>query len=385
MTAELAVTRYPLAHVTYGDEEIDAVITTLRSGRTTCGQRVAAFEQQFAAYVGRKHAIMVNSGSSADLLIAHGLGPANEGDEILVPAVTWPTQIWSCVMAGYTVRLVDVDPATLQMDADDLRRKINSRTRAVFLVHVLGNVGDVAALAPVMHPWPVAILEDCCEAMGSRWRGQHVGTFGRAAAFSFFFSHLLNTMEGGMVVTDIALDARDYRLWRAHGWEPKADYPFWFPTWGLNVRPTELQGAFGNVQMTRLEVFMAARSRNYARLADATYKAWPQYLSGAKVLPECEPAWHGFPLLVASQSPFGKVELCRYLDDHGVETRPIIAGNFARQPIAQDHPRIIADDLPGADRIHNDGLYIGISSFDDPDGTAYVGEVVADFMRAHGC
>src|SRR4029077_17327101 len=106
---------------------------------------------------------------------------------------------------------------------------------------------------------------------------KHVGTLGQAAAFSFFFSHLLNTMEGGMVVTDKPLDARDYRLWRSHGWEPKADFPFWFPTWGLNVRPTEPQGAFGNVQMTRLEGFRKARARNYDRLAEVTSKAWPQF------------------------------------------------------------------------------------------------------------
>lgn len=373
------VKHYPLAHVSYGDEEIDAVITTLRSGRTTAGQRVMAFEQQFAEHVGRKHAVMVNSGSSADLLIAHGLGTAQPGDEILVPAVTWPTQIWSCVMAGYTVRLVDVDPASLQMDLADFERKCARKPRGVFLTHVLGNVGNLDAIA-ALTPWSM-LLEDCCEAMGARWRGQHVGTFGKAAAFSFFFSHLLNTMEGGMVVTDSILDERDYRLWRAHGWEPKADYPFWFPTWGLNVRPTELQGAFGTVQMTRLEGFGAARSRNYERLAKVTSKAWSQYLKGIAVLPECAPAWHGFPLMLAADAPFWKVDLCRYLDKRGVETRPIVAGNFAQQPVAQGHPKIIAGSLPGAERIHKDGFYIGIASFDDEDGISYVGEVLAEFMR----
>lgn len=378
VAVEQTVMRYPLAHVTYGDEEIDAVITTLRSGRTTSGQRVAAFEQQFAEYVDRKHAIMVNSGSSADLLIAHGIGTPQPGDEVLVPAVTWPTQIWSCVMAGYTVRLVDVDPATLQMDIADLGRKLNRQTRGVFLVHVLGNVGDIDAVGRMT---TLPILEDCCEAMGSRWRGQHVGTFGKSAAFSFFFSHLLNTMEGGMIVTDSGLDERDYRLWRSHGWEPKADYPFWFPTWGLNVRATEPQGAFGNVQMTRLKGFMAARSRNYDRLTRVTSKAWPKFLSGIKVLPDCEPAWHGFPLMVAADAPFWKQDLCRYLNAQGVETRPIVAGNFAEQPVAQGHPKIIAGKLPGAERIHTDGFYIGISSFDDEEGIAYVGKVVSEFMK----
>jgi CDP-6-deoxy-D-xylo-4-hexulose-3-dehydrase len=369
--------RYPLAHVTYGDEEMAAVMMTLRAGQTTCGPQVRQFEQSFASYVGREHAVMVNSGSSADLLIAFGLGPAQPGDEVLVPAVTWPTQVWSCTMAGYTVRLVDVDPATLQMDVADLKRKVNIHARCVFLTHVLGNVGNLDDLDDVDIP----ILEDCCEAMGARWRGKHVGTLGSAAAFSFFFSHLLNTMEGGMVVTDEVLDARDYRLWRSHGWEPKADFPFWFPTWGLNVRPTEIQGAFGNVQMTRLESFRQARVRNYERLTAAIPWGW---LHGITVLPECEPAWHGFPMMVAPDAPFWKADLCRFLDAHGVETRPIVAGNFAEQPVAQGHPQIIAEHLPGADRIHRDGFYIGISSFDDEDGAAYVGEVVSEFMRQWG-
>ena len=184
-----------------------------------------------------------------------------------------------------------------------------------------------------------------------------------------------------MVVTDSALEARDYRLWRSHGWEPKADYRFWFPTWGLNVRPTELQGAFGNVQMTRLMEFREARARNYERLAGVTFRAWPYYLRGITVLPECEPAWHGFPLMVRPDAPFLKKDLCRWLDSHGVETRPIVAGNFARQPVALEHPKIISGPLPGADLIHDNGLYIGVSSFDDLAGTAYVGEVVGDFMR----
>jgi CDP-6-deoxy-D-xylo-4-hexulose-3-dehydrase len=369
---------YPLARPTYGVEEIDAVMATLRDGQTTCGPRVKAFEDAFAAYVGRRFAVMVNSGSSADLLVAHTLGPAQPGEEILVPAVTWPTQIWSCVMAGYTVRLVDVDPATLQMDGGDLKRKIGPRTRGVFLTHVLGNVGSLDDLPEL------TILEDCCEAMGARWRTQHVGTFGRAAAFSFFFSHVLNTMEGGMIVTDSEEDARSCRLWRSHGWEPRRDYRFWFPTWGMNVRPTEVQGAFGTVQMDRLDGFLNARAHNYTLLASIVTQ-FDQTLSTAQVLDDCEPAWHGFPVMVDQHAPFSREMLCDYLDEHGIETRPIVAGNIARQPAVIHDPRIVAGELPGADLIHRQGFYIGVPSFADIDGIGYVEDTVGVFMRAHGC
>jgi len=382
MTAARPAIHYPLARVSYGRQEIAAVVETLQAGRTTCGTRVAEFEQRFAEYVGRDYAIMVNSGSSADLLIAFGLGRASEGHEVLLPAVTWPTQVWSCVMAGYIVRLVDVDPATLQMDMDDLERKIGPKTKAIFPVHVLGNVGDMTRLLDLADRHHLAVLEDCCEAMGARWDGQHVGTFGQTAAFSFFFSHLINTMEGGMVVCGSAAEDRQYRLWRAHGWEPQQDHLFWFPTWGMNLRPTELQGAFGTVQMERIESFSAARQRNYDRLV-ANIRG-DGYLTGVHVLPDCDPSWHGFPLMVSADAPYTRDELCRYLNEHGIETRPIIAGNIARQPALNDEVRIHHDRrLPGADQVHEQGFYIGLSSFDDPEGCAYVGEIVGDFMRGH--
>lgn len=374
--------RYPLAHVTYGAEEIGAVDAALFDGQTTCGPRVKRFETQFASYVGRQHAIMVNSGSSADLLVAFGLGPARPGDEVLLPAVTWPTQVWSCLMAGYRVRLVDVDPATLQMDVGDLEQQINPSTRAIFAVHVLGSVGNMDDLCTVARDNKLALIEDCCEAMGSRWNGRHVGTFGQAAAFSFFFSHLINTMEGGMVVTDSAGDERLYRLWRSHGWEPKKNYRFWFTTWGMNIRPTELQGAFGGVQMNRIEQFLDARTRNYARLAAVTYLAYPSMLDGVTVLPGCTPGWHGFPLMVRTDAPFSRDTLCAYLESWGIETRPIIAGNLYRQPAIMYDERIVGrHDLPGADAIHTQGFYIGIASVDNQDAIGFVDDTLAQFIK----
>lgn len=376
----LPARRYPLARVTYGAEEIAAVMECLNAGQTTCGARVESFEKTFARYVGRAHAVMVNSGSSADLLVAYGLGPPMAHDEVLIPAVTWPTQVWSCVQAGYTVRLVDVDPETLQMDTDDLYMQSSDETSAVFAVHVLGNVGDVDRVREVVYDRNTILVEDCCEALGSRWNGQHVGTFGQAAAFSFFFSHLINTMEGGMVVCDSPEDDRQYRLWRAHGWEPEPDRHFNFPTWGMNLRPTELSGAFGVVQMKKLQQFKHAREINHARLSVWTES---KFLRSIKVLPECEPSWHGFPLMIAQDAPFTRVGLCRWLELHGIETRPIIAGNLARQKAIMDCDRVICGPLPGADAVHNRGLYLGLSSFDDPLGCGYVSEVLHDFLKAY--
>jgi CDP-6-deoxy-D-xylo-4-hexulose-3-dehydrase len=380
--------RYPLASVTYGEEEIDAVLACLRMGQTTMGPHVAAFEARFAQAVGAGHAVMVNSGSTADMLAAFLLGPPKRGrsgylDEVLVPAVTWPTQVWGCVLAGYRVRLVDTDPYTLQMDLHDLGAKLSRRTAAVFAVHVLGNVGDMDALTGLCRLHAVPLLEDCCEALGSTWRGRHVGTFGRAGAFSFFFSHLLSTMEGGMVVCPSPSDAGDLRLWRNHGWAPGADEcdRFRFPTWGMNVRPTEVQGAFGIAQLHKTEGFIEHRRRNFGRLADATFRRYPDWLQGVSVLPWATPVWHGFPLSVRPDAPLSKRDLCRFLEGRGIATRPLIAGNLAKQPGVLTHERIVAGPLPGADAVDEHAFYIGLSSHEDEAGCAYVGQCFEDFFE----
>jgi CDP-6-deoxy-D-xylo-4-hexulose-3-dehydrase len=214
MTMQPTEYRYPLARVSYGAEEIAAVVATLEAGRTTMGPRVAEFERRFASYIGAKHAVMVNSGSSADLLLALSLSAIERTGEIVVPAVTWPTQVWACVIAGLTVRLVDVDPETLQFDAADLEAKIGPKTTALFPAHILGNVGDMDRVVELAGAHDLVVLEDCCEALGAYWHDQHVGTLGDAGAFSFFFSHLLSTMEGGMVVTNVDQAAR--RVLPAH-------------------------------------------------------------------------------------------------------------------------------------------------------------------------
>jgi len=377
-------TKYPLAHVNYGTEEIEEVLDTLRSGQTTCGPRVRRFEQQFGEYVDAPYATMVNSGSSADLVVALGLGKPEYRDEILISAVTWPTQVWACLMAGYRVKLVDVDPDTLQINTADALSKIDRHTKGIFLVHLMGAVGDLDPFLKIQNKndLSLTIIEDCCEALGATWKGQHVGTFGAASAFSFFFSHLLSTMEGGMVVTRDEHLGHDHKLLRNHGWEPMKDYRYWFPSWGQNLRPTEVQAAFGNVQMTKLDAFRAARKRNVAHLAERTYERYPDWLQGCRVLPECEPSWHGFPLMVTTTAPFGRDALCAYLEEQGIETRPIVAGNLARQPaICQHADKIATGPLTGADMIHDFGFYIGTPSFDDDHGVEYVGSTIDTYMR----
>jgi CDP-6-deoxy-D-xylo-4-hexulose-3-dehydrase len=190
-------------------------------------------------------------------------------------------------------------------------------------------------------------------------------------------------MEGGIVVTNDGRAARLYRLWRNHGWEPKAREHFYFPTWGMNLRPTELQGAFGGVQLDKMQDFREAREENYTALLLDAIDPHSEWLQTAEVLPRCAPAWHGFPILVNADAPFDKADLCAFMEARGIETRPLIAGNLARQPAVLADNRVICGALPGADFVHNHAFYIGLASFDDHEGTQYVADTIDAFMRHH--
>lgn len=366
---------YPLSIATYGVEEILNALDSLVSFKTTMWDKTARFERELAAFTGSREGVMVNSGSSADLLVALALiNPKRRqlapGDEVLVPSVTWPTQIWSAMMAGLTVRFVDTDPRTLNINLDDLERKIGIRTRAISVVHLMGNPVDMVRVMALADRHGLVVIEDCCEALGARIGGRHVGTFGIASAYSFFFSHHLTTMEGGMVCTNDAELSDLLRLLRAHGWArntrytPPANvegvdsrYVFW--NWGLNVRPTEVQAAFGIEQMKRLDGFLTSRRQNAERFGSYLSRH-SDLLRLMDVAPGSECSWFALPIMVAADAPFSREELTRRLESVGIETRPVVAGNLARQPVCELFPELQEMELPGADAVHDRGFYIGL-------------------------
>jgi CDP-6-deoxy-D-xylo-4-hexulose-3-dehydrase len=366
--------RYPLAVATYGVEEVLGALESMTSFRTTMWSKTQDFENSFADRFGVREAVMVNSGSSADLLMAFALrdprfGGLEVGDEILAPAVTWPTQIWSLLMAGFTVKLVDVDPGTLNISLDDLERKIGPRTRAISMVHLMGNTADLDRVVEIASKHSLVVLEDACEALGASWRGKPVGSFGQAGSFSFFFSHHMVTMEGGMIATNSGEYAEHLRLLRAHGWtrnlrrppevQAGLDSRYQFDNWGFNVRPTELNAAFGLVQLERFEGFQAQRQKA-ADYALARIGSLAEWLSPMEVREETLCSWFAFPVAVKPGAPFTRNELVSHLEAEGIETRPVVAGNLGRQPAVQRLDGISTGDLPGADYVHENGFYLGI-------------------------
>ena len=274
---------YELAVPTWGQEEIAAAKRVLDSGFYTMGANVRAFEEEFAAYFGARHAIMVNSGSSANLVAVAALAfkqdrPLARGDEVIVPALSWATTYHPLQQYGLKLRFVDIDITTLNMDVTQLEQALTPKTRAIVAVSILGNPAALDVMRQFADTHGLYLIEDNCESMDAELNGRKCGTFGHVNTFSFFFSHHISTMEGGMILTDDEELDHLCRCLRAHGWtrdlpenspiyQRKSHdhfeaYRFILP--GYNVRPLEIEAAVGREQMKKLPGFTAMRRQNLA-------------------------------------------------------------------------------------------------------------------------
>jgi CDP-4-dehydro-6-deoxyglucose reductase, E1 len=373
---------FPLMNQGFGTDEIVAAVESLLTGQITMGSRVREFERRFAEFIGAPFAVMVNSGSSANLLaMSAAANPARArclrpGDEVLVPAVCWSTSVWPILQCGLRPVFVDVDPATLNMSLDDLQRRITPHTRAILAVHVLGNSCPTGTLLDLVRQHDLTLIEDTCESLGSLANGRRLGTLGAFGTFSFYYSHHITTGEGGMVVCHSQEDADLLRSLRAHGWTRElsnrtavesqhrdVDPRFNFVNTGFNFRPLEVQAAFGIVQLAKLEAMNAERNRNRTRLIAGmkAHPAWKDQYAFTNAAAGTAPTWFGFTLLRTDERDLRS--LLDALSARGVENRPIISGNFARQPALtllglNVDPRA----YPGAETIHQQGFFIGVHS-----------------------
>lgn len=340
------------------------------------GPLVEQFEQQFAVYVGAKHAVMVNSGSSANLLAVEALlRPSNrkpawkQGDEVLVPALAWSTTVWPLIQLGLKPVFVDIDPQTLNMDLGEAEKAVTPQTRGLMYIHVLGNPGDLDALSRFCQWHGLTLIEDCCEAFGARWQGRHVGTTGTLGTFSHFFSHQLTTMEGGTVVTNDDRIADDLRSMRSHGWtrhrkdrqrweeHEDIDPRFLFVTSGYNVRPMEVQAAIGIEAIKTVTPTLDMRTRTAVRIASY---CGDDMVVGIGAVGH---SWMNVPLMVPAFAD-------QAFQRAGIETRPIIAGNITRHPAFNQYQ----DEFPVADNVMCNGLMVGSH---DPT----IAEVMAQALR----
>ena len=383
---------YPLATTTWDDKEYAAIAEVVKEGMFTMGRRVRAFEEAFATWVGSRHAVMVNSGSSANLVAIAALcyrkeNPLQRGDEVIVPAVSWATTYTPLTQYGLNIRFVDIDPLTLNMDLGQLEEAITPRTRLVVAVNLLGNPNDFDRINSIIAGKGIELFEDNCESMGAVYEGRPAGTFGCMGTFSCFFSHHISTMEGGMVVTD---DLELYQLLlslRAHGWTrqlPKDnlicgaldDDPFneafRFVLPGYNLRPLEMSGALGLSQLSKLPSFVQGRRKNAKSFVDL-FGNHPQIRIQHEI---GESSWFSLALVRREDAKFTREQLVTALRANGIECRPIVAGNFLRNPVIRHMPHTVHGTLPAANWIHDHGLYIGNHHYDLSDELGRVRQVV---------
>lgn len=372
--------RYPLASSTWGAEEKEAMYRVIESGMFTMGPEVAAFEQQFAQYIGSNNCVMVNSGSSANLLMVAALfyrkdNPLKRGDEVIVPAVSWSTTYFPLYQYGLKIKFIDIDLETLNFDLDQLEAAVTEKTRLIMAVNLLGNPNDFDRIFQIIDGKDIILIEDNCEAMGATYKGKMAGTFGVMGSFSTFFSHHISTMEGGMIVTD---DEELYHILlslRAHGWTrnlpkynhvcgEKSDDPFdesfRFVLPGYNVRPLELEGAIGIEQLKKLPGFIKQRREN-ARMFQDAMKDHPYLMIQNEI---GESSWFGFSIIIRKGSSFTRKELINKLDRHGYECRPIVAGNFMKNESIKYLDAETPFDLINASNLDCNGLFIGNNHID---------------------
>jgi len=366
---------YELSASTWGPEEVEAIRRTVERGRFTMGEEVAVFEREFAAYFGMKHGVMVNSGSSANLVAVAALfykkdRPLERGDEVIVPAISWSTTYHPLQQYGLKLRFIDVELDTLNMDVSKLERALTPRTRAIVAVSILGNPAALDVLQRFAREHGLYLIEDNCESMDAELNGRKTGTFGDLNTFSFFFSHHISTMEGGIVLTDdLELDHL-LRSLRAHGWTrdlPPGSplfarvgedhfeaYRFILP--GYNVRPLELSGAIGREQLKKLPAMTEQRRRNQAQFQKLFAGDDRFILQRENGKSSC----FSFTVILNPAHRIDRTRVFNALRDADIGFRIITGGCFLRHDVIKYYDYEIVDGgVPNADLVHDRGLFVG--------------------------
>lgn len=366
---------YKLASETWDDKEIAAIQRIARAQTTTMGDAVFNFEKEFAAYVGSKHAVMVNSGSSANLIMVGSLfftqpkPLLQPGDEVIVPAVSWPTTYYPFQQYGAKLKFVDIDLFTLNYDLNALVQAISPAVKAIVAVNLLGNPNDFDKIFELIAGKDITLLEDNCESLGATYHGKQAGTFGLMGTYSFFFSHHISTMEGGMIVTnddhlhDILL------CMRAHGWTrnlndsnslcTKSENNFYesfrFLLPGYNLRPLEMEGAIGSEQLKKLPHFLEMRRKN-AQYFKELFGKFNNFITQK---PVGNPSWFGFSLVIRPGYNIKRDSVAKAFINNNIECRPIVSGNFCAKEVMKFFEKYKNGDLINAEYVDANGLFIG--------------------------
>lgn len=363
---------YKLCDNPWGQEELDAIQKVVRSNNYTMGENVREYERRFAKKYGSKYAVMVSSGSTANLLAIATLVYSKrlpKGSEVIVPAVSWSTTYAPLEQYGMKLIFVDIDRDTLNIDVDALKKAISDKTKMIFLVNLLGNSNEFDDIYDICKNKNIIIIEDNCESLGAKYKNKYLGTIGLLGTYSTFYSHHMCTMEGGVVVTD---DKELYEFMlaiRAHGWTrnlpedstiyQKKDNPFYesfnFIVPGYNLRPLEMEGAIGIEQLKKIDRMVKQRRENAAYFLEKM-KEFPNIRTQKEI---GESSWFGFSLVLQNELTGKRDALISKLREANIEVRPIVAGNFTRNKVIEYMDYRIPNPLINSDEIHFNGFFIG--------------------------
>ena len=385
--------KYPLATSTWDENELNAIQSVVDKNMYTMGDSVLKFEKDFAQFVGSKYSVMVNSGSSANLLAVAALfytkNPKRKrGDEVIVPAVSWSTTYYPLYQYGLKLKFVDVDLQTLNFDLKQLEKAITDQTKMILAVNLLGNPNDFGVIQKIIEGKDIILVEDNCESMGAEYKGKQAGTFGFVGTYSTFFSHHMSTMEGGLITTD---DKEVYHVLislRAHGWTrhlPKENLvsnksddwfeeSFRFLLPGYNVRPIEMSGAIGIEQLKKLPLFLENRRANakfFVKLFENSKDFYVQENTGNS-------SWFGFSLIIKPTSSLKRSDIIKRLTDHNIECRPIVSGDFTKNKVLEYFNYELFGEMTNAKYLDENGFFVGNHQIDIKKEIQHLHDVLCD-------
>ncbi len=394
----------------YDEEELVRGVDAILDFWLTVGPRTDAFEKGLASYLGLEQTLAVNSGSSANLLSLSALrSPRLErrlepGDEVITAAMGFPTTTGPIVQNGLVPVFIDCELGTYNLDAEQLDLALSDRTRAIFLAHMLGNPVDIEAVMAFAGEHDLYVIEDTCEALGSRYDGQLLGSFGDMATLSFYPSHHLTTGEGGAVATNdpclgrIVASLRDWGRdcrcthespaagecgrrfdWEIPGLDEPYDHRYLYVEIGYNMKMTDVQAAIGLAQLQKLPDFVEARKQNFRKLYEGL-KPYEEFLILPKWSERADPAWFALPLTVVARAPFSRRDLVTFLESQNIETRLLLAGNLVRQPGYREIEHRAVGELPNADQVLRASFFVGVYPGLDDARLGYMLQAFEDFF-----
>ena len=406
----------PYAGAYFDSEEYVAAVESLLKGWLVMGMNGLKFERQFPPHFGKQYGVLTNSGSSSNLLMMASMTSKRgynfgKGTKVLMPIAGFPTTLNPTLQMGFEPVFLDIEVDTLNLDlerAEDLIKQHD--IKIITFAHVLGNPPNMDRVMELVKQYNLVLLEDCCDALGSTYRGEKLGSYGEMASCSFYPAHHMTMGEGGFVATktkEQEVIVRSFREWgrgcycvgphanklkqgtcgkRFNNWIPTMpdeifDHKFVYDEIGYNLKPIEVQCAMGMQQLNKLDEIHVRRKRNHAQLF-SIYEKYEEFFHLPRAQKHSDPSWFAFPLTIRQGAPFKRSEICQFYEDHLIQTRPYFAGNIMLQP-AYSHlmnPEDARDNFPVATRVMTDTFFHGASAVITPQQIDYIGSVVDKFM-----